>query len=173
MAPLKDELRDIVSAALPAFCAAEGGVDGAPAESTVPAQRGLDRPEPMPALTRTEVAAGVLHALMMKTWLTAIVHTMFNLTDRAGELAGHGIDAASELADEIGHQGAGTVVPFGPLGRQLGGFRLEGLDDPGSHASSKMEVLRADPHTETQFMPGAARTHLLARPDWAGGRSAG
>lgn len=54
-----------------------------------------------------------------------------------------------------------------------------------------MEVLRADPHTETRFlgsvvslalsgrqrtvlgmsatgfMPGAARTHLLARPDWA------
>ncbi|MFF7529933.1 hypothetical protein ACFZB2_12645 [Streptomyces bobili] len=128
---------------------------------------------------------------MMKTWLTAIVHTMFNLTDRAGELAGHGIGAASELADAIGHQGAGTVVPFGPLGRQLGGFRFEGLDDPGAHASLKMEVLRADPHTETQFlgsivslalsgrqrtvlgmsatgfMPGAARTHLLARPDWA------
>lgn len=191
LAPLKDELREIVSAALPAFCAAESGADGAPAESTVPAQRGLDRPEPVRALTRTEVTAGVLHALMMKTWLTAIVHTMFSLTDRAGELAGHGIDAASEIADAIGHQGAGTVVPFGPLGRQLGGFRFEGLDDPGSHASLKMEVLRADPHTETQFlgsvvslalcgrqrtvlgmsatgfMPGAARTHLLARPDWA------
>ncbi|MEU9796685.1 hypothetical protein AB0E27_40100 [Streptomyces sparsogenes] len=191
LAPLKDELREMVSAALPAFCAAESGADGAPTESTMPAQRGLDRSEPVRALARTEVTAGVLHALMLKTWLTAIVHTMFNLTDRAGELAGHGIDAASELADAIGHQGAGTVVPFGPLGRQLGGFRFEGLDDPGSHASLKMEVLRADPHTETQylgsivslalsgrqrtvlgmsatgFMPGAARAHLLARPDWA------
>ncbi|MEW2127951.1 hypothetical protein AB0891_30005 [Streptomyces sp. NPDC007259] len=191
LAPFKDELREIVSAALPAFCTAEDGADEAPAESTVPAQRGLDRPEQARALSRAEVTAGVLHALMMKTWLTAIVHTMFDLTDRAGELSGHGIDAASELADAIGHQRAGTVVPFGPLGRQLGGFRFEGLDDPGGHASLKMEVLRADPHTETQFlgsivslalsgrqrtvlgmsatgfMPGAARTHLLARPDWA------
>ncbi|MGW9618795.1 hypothetical protein ACWGUP_26850 [Streptomyces diastaticus] len=191
LAPLKDELREIISAALPAFCAAEDGADRAPAQSTVPTQRGLDRSEQARALTRAEVTAGVLHALMMKTWLTALVHTMYNLTDKAGELAGHGINAASELADTIGHQSAGTVVPFGPLGRQLGGFRFEGLDDPGSHASLNMQVLRADPHTETQFlgsivslalsgrqrtvlgmsatgfMPGAARTHLLARPDWA------
>ncbi|MFF2619708.1 hypothetical protein [Kitasatospora sp. NPDC058046] len=187
LAALKDELREIVCAALPA----EGEAEGASAESTVPAQRGLGGPEPVRVPAHTEVTAGVVHALMMKTWLTAIVHTMFDLTDRAGELAGHGIDAASELADAIGHQGAGAVVPFGPLGRQLGGFRFEGLDDPGGHASLKMEVLRADPHTETQFlgsivslalcgrqrtvlgmsasgfMPGAARTHLLARPDWA------
>ncbi|MFD5083414.1 hypothetical protein ACFWOG_12345 [Kitasatospora sp. NPDC058406] len=191
LAPLKDELREIISAALPACTATEGGGDGAPVESAVPAQRGSGGPGPVGVVTHAEATAGILHALMMKTWLTAIVHTMFDLTDRAGELAGHGIDAASTLADAIGHQGAGTVVPFGPLGRQLGGFRFEGLDDPGGHASLKMEVLRADPHTETQFlgsvvslalsgrqrtvvgmsatgyMPGAARTHLLARPDWA------
>ncbi|WP_415940113.1 hypothetical protein [Streptomyces sp. 039-1] len=187
---LKDELREIVDAALPAQVAGEGETDEAPAGSALPAQRARG-PEQRRAFTRAEVTAGVLHALLMKTWLTAIVHTMMDLTDKAGELAGHGIDAASKLADAIGHQGAGTVVPFGPLGRQLGGFRFEGLDDPGSHASLKMEVLRADPHTETQFlgsvvslalcghertvlgmsatgfMPGAARTHLLARPDWA------
>ncbi|MFH9967830.1 hypothetical protein ACH4PR_41835 [Streptomyces mirabilis] len=190
VALLKDELREIVCVALPAHSAAEGEADEASSEIPVPAQRG-GGPERVRAFTRAEVTAGVLHALIMKTWLTAIVHTMIDLTDKAGELSGHGIDAASKLADAIGHQGSGTVVPFGPLGRQLGGFRFEGLDDPGSHASLKMEVLRADPHTETQFlgsivslalcgrqrtvlgmsatgfMPGAARTHLLARPDWA------
>ncbi|MFE2728039.1 hypothetical protein [Kitasatospora sp. NPDC059327] len=191
LAPLKDELREILCAALPAYAATEGEGDEAPVEPAVPAQRGPGGPVLVRVVTHVEATAGVLHALMMKTWLTAIVHTMFDLTDRAGELAGHGIDAASKLADAIGHQGSGTVVPFGPLGRQLGGFRFEGLDDPGGHASLRMEVLRSDPHTETQFlgsivslalsgrqravvgmsatgyMPGASRTHLLARPDWA------
>ncbi|MEV7929069.1 hypothetical protein [Kitasatospora sp. NPDC088779] len=191
LALIKDELREVVSAAVPAHSPAQDDDAAVPVEAPVPAQRGSGGPEPVPVVTHAEITAGVLHALMMKAWLTAIVHTMFDLTDRAGELAGHGIDAASVLADAVGHQGAGTVVPFGPLGRQLGGFRFEGLDDPSTHASLRMEVLRADPHTETQFlgsivalaltgrqrtvlgmsatgfMPGAARTHLLARPDWA------
>jgi len=188
LALIKDELREVLSAAVagPSCAQDDSAVLG---EAPVPTQRGAGKPEPV--VTHAEITAGVLHALMMKAWLTAIVHTMFDLTDRAGELAGHGIDAASVLADAVGHQGAGTVVPFGPLGRQLGGFRFEGLDGPGARACLRMEVLRADPHTETQFlgsivalalagrqrtvlgmsatgfMPGAARTHLLARPDWA------
>ncbi|MFC1428594.1 hypothetical protein ACEZCY_36070 [Streptacidiphilus sp. N1-12] len=188
LALIKDELREVVSAAVSTRSTAPDGAAGT-VEAPLPAQRGSGEPEPV--VTHDEITAGVLHALMMKAWLTAIVHTMFDLTDRAGELAGHGIDSASKLADAVGHQGVGTVVPFGPLGRQLGGFRFEGLDGPGAHASLHMEVLRADPHTETQFlgstvalaltgrkrtvlgmsatgfMPGAARTHLLARPDWA------
>ncbi|MFD3658119.1 hypothetical protein [Streptomyces sp. NPDC058620] len=188
LALLKDELRAVLSAAVAAAAPTE---DKSPVDAPVPAQRGADGPGPSPVVTHAEVTAGVLHGLMMKAWLTALAHTMFELTDRAGELTGHGIEAASVLADAVGHGGVGTVVPFGPLGRQLGGFRFEGLDDSSAHASLRMEVLRADPHTETQylgdivalalsglqrtvlgmsatgFMPGAARTHLLARPDWA------
>ncbi|MEU9044428.1 MULTISPECIES: hypothetical protein [unclassified Kitasatospora] len=190
LAVLKDELRETLAAAISVLTPA-GAEPTASEDVPVPAPRTSSAAKPASTATHDEVTAGVLHALMMKAWLTALTHTMFDLSDRAGELAGHGIDAASNLADAIGHQDVGTVVPFGPLGRQLGGFRFEGLDDPNTPASLRMEVLRGDPHTETQYlgdivalaltghqrvvlgmsatgnMPGAARTHLLARPDWA------
>ncbi|MFH0246220.1 hypothetical protein ACGRHY_28235 [Streptomyces sp. HK10] len=141
---------------------------------------------PIPVL-----AGGVFHAVMMKAWLSALNHTLFDLADRAGELAGHAIDGASTLADTIGHRDTGNVVPFGPLGRQISGFRFEGLDDPTAKPRLLMEVLRGDPHTETAYLgdivslalaghrrvvlgmsatgylPRAARTHLLAEPQWA------
>ncbi|MFF7656684.1 hypothetical protein ACFZCY_43935 [Streptomyces sp. NPDC007983] len=123
--------------------------------------------------------------------LSALNHTVFDLADRAGELAGHAIDGASTLADTVGHRDTGNVVPFGPLGQQISGFRFEGLDDPTAKPRLLMEVLRGDPHTETAYLgdivslalaghrrvvlgmsatgylPRAARTHLLAEPQWA------
>ncbi|WP_282697748.1 hypothetical protein [Streptomyces sp. CC208A] len=137
------------------------------------------------------VAAGVLHGMMMKAWLSALNHTVFDLADHATQLAGHGIHAASALADTVGHRDSGNVVPFGPLGQQISGFRFEGLDDPTAKPQLLMEVLRGDPHTETAYLgdtvsltlaghrrvilgmsatgylPRAARTHLLAEPQWA------
>ncbi|MFD8384956.1 hypothetical protein ACFV2X_41645 [Streptomyces sp. NPDC059679] len=147
--------------------------------------------EAQPDLPATAVAGGVFHAVMMKAWLSALNHTVFDLADRAGELAGHAIDGASTLADTVGHRDTGNIVPFGPLGQQISGFRFEGLDDPTAKPRLLMEVLRGDPHTETAYLgdivslalaghrrvvlgmsatgylPGAARTHLLAEPQWA------
>ncbi|MEB8342566.1 hypothetical protein [Streptomyces endophyticus] len=137
------------------------------------------------------LAGGVFHAVMMKAWLSALNHTVFDLADRAGELAAHAIDGASVLADTVGHRDTGNIVPFGPLGQQISGFRFEGLDDPTAKPRLLMEVLRGDPHTETAYLgdivslalaghrrvvlgmsatgylPQAARTHLLAEPQWA------
>ncbi|MGW2183769.1 hypothetical protein ACWCXX_38380 [Streptomyces sp. NPDC001732] len=141
---------------------------------------------PTPAL-----AGGVFHAVMMKAWLSVLNHNVFDLADRAGQLAGHAIEGAATLADTVGHRDTGNVVPFGPLGQQISGFRFEGLDDTTAKPRLLMEVLRGDPHTETAYLgdivslalaghrravlgmsatgylPRAARTHLLAEPQWA------
>lgn len=140
---------------------------------------------PVPVL-----AGGVFHAVMMKAWLSALNHTVLELADRAEALAGHAIDGAATLADTVGHRDTGNVVPFGPLGQPVSGFRFEGLDDPTAKPRLLMEILRGDPHTETAFLgdivslalaghrrvvlgmsatgylPRAARTHLLAEPQW-------
>ncbi|MFD9224848.1 hypothetical protein ACFWDI_33725 [Streptomyces sp. NPDC060064] len=155
------------------------------------ANRSEDQEPQQPPELTPGLAGGVFHAVMMKAWLTALNHTVFDLADRAGELAGHAIDGASVLADTVGHRDTGNVVPFGPLGQQISGFRFEGLDDPTTKPRLLMEVLRSDPHTETAFLgdivslalaghrrvvlgmsatgylPRAARTHLLAEPQWA------
>ena len=149
---------------------------------------GMEERQDMPTPV---LAGGVFHGLMMKAWLSALNHTVFDLADQAGALAGHAIDGAATLADTVGHRDTGNVVPFGPLGQQISGFRFEGLDDPTAKPKLLMEVLRGDPHTETAFLgdivslalaghrrvvlgmsatgylPRAARTHLLAEPQWA------
>ncbi|MEU0689846.1 hypothetical protein [Streptomyces uncialis] len=189
---IKEELRTAVGEAVeqlaneraplqrepnPPLPADEGGREGSCAE---------EQKVPVPVL-----AGGVFHAVMMKAWLSALNHAVFDLADRAGQLAGHAIDGASTLADTVGHRDTGNVVPFGPLGQQISGFRFEGLDDPTAKPRLLMEVLRGDPHTETAclgdivslalvghrrvvlgmsatgFLPRAARTHLLAEPQWA------
>ncbi|MDX2403899.1 hypothetical protein NJO91_12260 [Streptomyces microflavus] len=189
----KELLREIVEKAVTKLAKRREGKKrdtGEQAHKAPPPPEQKSRSEKRQELPAPVIAAGVFHAVMMKAWLSALNHTVFDLADRAGELAGHGIDAASTVADAVGHRDTGNVVPFGPLGQQISGFRFEGLDDPTARPRLVMEVLRGDPHTETAYLgdivslalaghrrvilgmsatgylPRAARTHLLAEPQW-------
>jgi hypothetical protein len=194
----KEDLRAIVEREVRALCRARAttAAAGPPAPTVVPAARGAKgkgKPAQAAAVPPEPhvIAAGVLHALMMKAWLSALNHTVFDLADHAGSLSAAGIEGASTVADAVGHRETGNVIPFGPLGEQVSGFRFEGLDDPAAKPRLIMEVLRGDPHIETKrlgdivslalaghrravlglsatgFLPGASRTHLLALPDWS------
>ncbi|MFF5556953.1 hypothetical protein [[Kitasatospora] papulosa] len=193
---IKEELRAVIDKAVMQLARdrapqQESETAGEALSADDAANRSDDQERQQPPELAPGLAGGVFHAVMMKAWLTALNHAVFDLADRAGELAGHAIDGASTLADTVGHRDTGNVVPFGPLGQQISGFRFEGLDDTTAKPCLLMEVLRGDPHTETAFLgdivslalaghrrvvlgmsatgylPRAARTHLLAEPQWA------
>ncbi|GAA4947389.1 hypothetical protein GCM10023205_04130 [Yinghuangia aomiensis] len=134
--------------------------------------------------------AGILHALMLKLWLTTLERCVFELANRADELRDSGLRAATSLADGMGVYGSKSVIPFGPLGRLIIGFRFSGIDDPQGQPKLRLETLRGDSHaytadlgdtvalalaghqrvvlgvSATGYFPGAARTHLIVDPTW-------
>lgn len=181
----KEELRAVIAKAVKALFA-RGGPS---AKKPKPAANSKRKAKPTPPpLTPVQVTAGLLHAVMMKAWLSSLDQTIFALADHADALMASGSETASDLAAAVGHLDTGSVVPFGPLGRQISGYRFEGLDDPSGRPRLVFDVLRGDPHTETArlgdvvslalagqrrvvvgmsatgFMPCAARTHLMAWP---------
>ncbi|MGW6393066.1 hypothetical protein ACWFR1_21735 [Streptomyces sp. NPDC055103] len=134
--------------------------------------------------------AGALHSLMMKTWLSTLQRCVFELARKADELRESGLRSAHKLADETGLYDGATVIPYGPLGHLIIGFRIDGIEDPSGRPRLTLEMLRGDPHIHTAylgdvvalaaaghqravlgmsatgFLPRAAATHLIVPPTW-------
>ncbi|MCC3772181.1 hypothetical protein, partial [Streptomyces sp. UNOC14_S4] len=137
----------------------------------------------IPEHQRREVA----NALLVRSWLgclhKALVHLKAVL---AGLGRGEQLTAGRELASALGTFSHNPALPYGPLGYQLFGFKIEKNQRGGGRLS--VQTLGGDPHTSTvqlggtialatagversilglsatAFFPRAAKEHLHTQP---------
>ncbi|MGK4586044.1 hypothetical protein [Kitasatospora sp. HPMI-4] len=129
----------------------------------------------------------VTNALLVRSWLgclhKALVHLKAVL---AGLEKGEQLTAGRELASALGTFTLNPALPYGPLGYQLFGFKIEKNQRGGGRLS--VQTLGGDPHTSTvqlggtialatagversvlalsatAYFPRAAKEHLHTRP---------
>lgn len=132
----------------------------------------------------------VANALLVRTWLGSLQQAMRRLTF-AVAAPGTEMPAARALAEQLGTVAQHQVIPYGPLGYLLFGFRVDRVEDPRLGGTLSVQAVGGDPHTTvaqlggtvalaaagvervvlglsaTAYFPGAAREHIRADVTYA------
>ncbi|WP_413812747.1 hypothetical protein [Streptomyces sp. OE57] len=129
----------------------------------------------------------ITNALLVRSWLGCLHKSLVHLKAvLAGLGAGEQMTAGRELARALGTFSHNPALPYGPLGYQLFGFKVEKNQRGGGRLS--VQTLGGDPHTSTvqlggtialatagversvlalsatAFFPRAAKEHLHTQP---------
>ncbi|MBT2539647.1 hypothetical protein J7E99_02705 [Streptomyces sp. ISL-44] len=142
-------------------------------------------------LGRLKISSGqrreITNALLVRSWLGCLHKSLVHLKAAlAGLGAGEQLTAGRELARALGTFSHNPALPYGPLGYQLFGFKVEKNQRGGGRLS--VQTLGGDPHTSTvqlggtialatagversvlalsatAFFPRAAKEHLHTQP---------
>ena len=132
----------------------------------------------------------VVNWLLVRAWLGALRQALTRLI-YAVTTPDVQLPAARELAERLGVFVQHAVIPYGPLGYLLFGFRVTRSDDPEPRGELSVQAIAGDPHTTTSqlagvvalaaagcerivmglsataFFPGAAREHIHVPVTWA------
>lgn len=91
--------------------------------------------------------AGVVNDLLVRAWLGALESELHTLKTAMLPLMGQ-VQAACDLAAVMGQLGRDDPIPYGALGQNLYGFKVDRSSD-GAHGSLSLQSLSGDPHTST------------------------
>ncbi|MFB7852656.1 ATP-dependent DNA helicase [Streptomyces sp. NPDC056053] len=91
--------------------------------------------------------ASVVNDLLVRAWLGALETELHTLKLAVLPLMGQ-VQAAADLAATMGRLGRDDPIPYGALGQNLYGFKVDRNAD-GTQGSLSLQSLSGDPHTST------------------------
>ncbi|MFJ8955174.1 hypothetical protein ACIRO1_34275 [Streptomyces sp. NPDC102381] len=137
--PLAAQIRYALSGKVPGSCKARKLPVFKHALSRVLAQAPFQVPEAK--------RAGVVNDLLVRAWLGALENELHTLKLAVLPLMGQ-VQAAADLAATLGQLGRDDPIPYGALGQNLYGFKVDRTAD-GTRGSLSLQSLSRDPHTST------------------------
>ncbi|NJP47761.1 hypothetical protein HCN08_30790 [Streptomyces sp. PRB2-1] len=87
--------------------------------------------------------------LIVRMWLAELDDTLALLRNKTAQLRSVGLRSARKLAQRLETGVAGSILPYGMLGKAIVGYRITGLDNPEKNAELTAQSISGDPHTYT------------------------